>query len=100
MILKSIEEINEKTLETLDLIVTGAENIIIFALEMIVGTYACVLVSTIDGAVDVAVNSTESVISWVNDTLSDITDDIEDGLTDVSKFLNKFQVFEQSSRHC
>lgn len=51
LILKTIEEINEKTLETLGLIVTGTENIIIFALEMIVGTYACVLVSTIDGAV-------------------------------------------------
>lgn len=89
LILKTIEEINEKTLETLGLIVTGTENIIIFALEMIVGTYACVLVSTIDGAVDVAVNSTESIIGWVNNTLGNITDDIEDGLTDISKFLNK-----------
>lgn len=89
LILKTIDEINEKTLDTLDLIVTGAENIIIFALEMIVGTYACVLVSTIDGAVDVAVNSTESIITWVNDTLGDITDDIADGLADLSKFLNK-----------
>lgn len=89
IILKTLEEINEKTIDTLKLILTASENVIIFALEMIVGTYACVLVSTIDGAVDVAVNSTESIIGWVNDTLGDITDDIEDGLTDISNFLNK-----------
>ncbi|CCH43779.1 Plasma membrane fusion protein prm1 [Wickerhamomyces ciferrii] len=89
LILKTIDEINEKTLDGLGLILTGAENLIIFALDMIIGTYACILVSTIDGAVDVAVNSTEHIIGWVNDSLVDITDDIEDGLTDISKLVNK-----------
>lgn len=89
MIQKSIQEINDKTVDTLSLMLTGAEALIIFSLEMIVGTYACVLVSTIDGAVDVAVNGTESVISWVNGTLGNIVDEIEDGLGDLTKVINK-----------
>lgn len=36
-----------------------------------------------------AVNSTEPIISWVNDSLSTITNDIETGLTDISSLLNK-----------
>jgi hypothetical protein len=88
MVLKSIEELNDKTRGTLNLILTGSENLIIFAIDMIIGTYACVLISTVDGAVDVAVNSTEYIIGWVNDTLGDITNEIEDGLTDLSKVIN------------
>lgn len=89
MIEKSVEEINEKTLETLKMILTASEYMIIFAINMVVGTYACVLVSAVDGAVDVAVNGTETMISYVNNTLDAITDDIEDGLNDVSTVLNK-----------
>ncbi|KAH3681904.1 hypothetical protein WICPIJ_007124 [Wickerhamomyces pijperi] len=88
MIEKSVEEINEKTLETLKMILTASEYMVIFAINMVVGTYACVLVSTVDGAVDVAVNGTETLITYVNDTLGAITDDIEEGLSDVSSVLN------------
>ncbi|KAH3674330.1 hypothetical protein WICMUC_003402 [Wickerhamomyces mucosus] len=89
MIVKSVEEMNKLTLETLKTLITASEEVIIFAINMVVGTYACVLVSTIDGAVDVAINGTETIISYVNNTLGTITDDIELGLDDVSNVINK-----------
>jgi hypothetical protein len=89
MIQKSVDEINEQTLKSLDLMLTISQNLIIFALEMMIGTYACLIVAAVDGAVDVAVNSTESIIHWVNDTLGHVTDDIEGGLTDISNLVNE-----------
>lgn len=89
IILNSIDQINDSTKDALKLILTASENLIIFTLELVIGTYACVLVSTIDGAVDIAVNTTESIISWVNGTLIEIVDEVEDGLEDLSTVVNK-----------
>lgn len=88
MIRKSVDEINEQTLKSADMMLTISQSLIIFALEMMIGTYACLIVAAVDGAVDVAVNGTETMISWVNGTLSDVTDEIEDGLTDLSSVVN------------
>lgn len=86
---KSVSEINEKSIESIELLLSVTQSLILFTLEMVIGTYTCVLVSAIDGSVDVAVNSTEKIIGWVNNSLDGLTNDIEDGLTDLSRLLNK-----------
>lgn len=88
MIAKSVEEANNATVKGLKLLLTGVESLIIFYIQIMVGTYACLLTAAVDTSVDVATNATKSVISFVNSTLDDVTDTIEDGLTDLSKVIN------------
>ena len=70
------------------LIITGVENLIIFALDMTIGTYACLTIAVIDAAAGTAINATESIISFANSSLSTITNDLEKGLNEISDVIN------------
>lgn len=47
----------------------GIEKLLILGLEMLIGTYACMSLAVIDGATNVAINATESVISYANHSI-------------------------------
>ncbi|GME86238.1 unnamed protein product [Ambrosiozyma monospora] len=86
---KTMNEVNHAFVEGLQLIVTGSESLIVFAIEMTIGTYTCVLTSAVDGVSHIALNATESVIELANHTMVSIADDIQDGLDDITSIVNK-----------
>lgn len=89
MITKAMEESVEASLKTLSLLVYASEELVKFMIELWIGTYACLMVSAIDGAVDVATNTTETLIDFVNGTVSGLANDINGGLGDLSDVVNK-----------
>lgn len=72
LIEKGMEETVKATLETLSLIVYASEGLLNFVIDLYLGTYACLIVSAVDGTVDVATNTTEKLIGLVNDTVSSV----------------------------
>ncbi|CAI4737165.1 CFF_collapsed_G0045470.mRNA.1.CDS.1 [Saccharomyces cerevisiae] len=66
-----------------------SEGLVNFAIDLYLGTYACLIVSAVDGTVDVATNTTEKLISLVNDTVSSVANELDTGLNDISKIINK-----------
>lgn len=89
LIEKGMEETVKATLETLSLIVYASEGLLNFAIDLYLGTYACLLVSAVDGTVNVATNTTEKLIGLVNDTVSSVANELDSGLNDISKVINK-----------
>ncbi|EHN00644.1 Prm1p [Saccharomyces cerevisiae x Saccharomyces kudriavzevii VIN7] len=89
LIEKGMEETVKATLETLSLIVYASEGLLNFVIDLYLGTYACLIVSAVDGTVDVATNTTEKLISLVNDTVSSVANELDNGLDDISKVINK-----------
>lgn len=89
MVKKSMVESIDLSLNVVSLLVTASEELLSFFIELYLGTYACLVVSTIDGTVDVAVNTTEHIIGFVNETVSDMANTLDDGLNGLSKVINK-----------
>ncbi|KAG7864225.1 hypothetical protein KL919_000253 [Ogataea angusta] len=88
MIAKGLSEANKGFMEVLDMVLTGSKGLIMFAIEMTIGTYVCVLTATVDATAEVALNATESVISLANDTIKSFAEELQDGLDGVSKVVN------------
>lgn len=88
MIAKSIESANHGLMKTLTLMITASEELIMFIIELSVGTYACLLTAVIDDTVMVALNATESVITTANDTLISFAKELNVGLGDLSDVIN------------
>lgn len=86
---KSIEESAEAALAVLSSLVSAGEQITIFVFDFYLGTYLCLATAAIDGAVNVATNTTEKLIDFANSTISTLAIDINDGLDDVSNVINK-----------
>ncbi|CCH58321.1 hypothetical protein TBLA_0A05280 [Henningerozyma blattae CBS 6284] len=89
LIEKSIEESVKASLYTLSLLVYASEELVSFMIDLYLGTYECLLVSFIDGTVDVATNATEKLIDFVNSSVGTVANELDDGLDDISKFINK-----------
>ncbi|GAV48536.1 hypothetical protein ZYGR_0K00410 [Zygosaccharomyces rouxii] len=77
------------TLTTLTMLVHASEGLLNFVIDLYLGTYACLIISAVDGSVDVATNATEKLLGAVNHSVSAIANDIDDGLDDISKVVNK-----------
>lgn len=77
------------SLTTLSLLVYASEELLRFMIDLYLGTFECLLVSTVDGAVDVATNTTEKLLGLVNSSVNAIANDLDDGLDDLSKIMNK-----------
>lgn len=77
------------SLKTLSLLVYASEELLTFTIDLYLGTYACLLVSAIDGTVDVATNATESLIGFVNTSVTAFANELDDGLEDISDVINK-----------
>lgn len=86
---KTIKETVRATLTLLSLLVYASEELMTFVIDLYLGTYACLIVSAIDGTVDVATNTTEKLLGAVNNTVYDFANDLDDGLDDISKVINK-----------
>ena len=89
LVTKSIESAVSTTLRVLSTLVYASQELLNFMVDLHLGTYVCLLVGAIDGTVDIATNTTEKLISFVNDTVITFTNELDDGLNDVSKVIDK-----------
>ena len=88
MIAKSVDTANNGLVKSLQLMITASEELILFIIELTIGTYACLLTAAIDDTVIVALNATEDVLSIANDTLKSFAKDLNYGLADLTSILN------------
>lgn len=70
------------------LMITIVKNLLIFYVEIFLGTYTCLLNAAIAGTTNFALDSSEAVIKVVNSTVVGISHEIEDGLDGISTVLN------------
>ncbi|KTA98229.1 Plasma membrane fusion protein PRM1 [Nakaseomyces glabratus] len=89
MIRKSMLESVEASLRGLEILIDASEGLLSFLVDLYLGTYACLLISAVDGAVDVATNTTEHILEAVNNTLIEATRGLDDGLNDLTSLINK-----------
>ncbi|ODV97988.1 hypothetical protein PACTADRAFT_480 [Pachysolen tannophilus NRRL Y-2460] len=88
IILKTIQDSENGLRKGLSYVVIGVEEIIIFMLDVTVGTYACLLTAAIDTGAEVALNATEVVIDLANDTMVDLASDLEKNLSDLNSIID------------
>lgn len=88
MVAKSVDAANKGLVKSLQLMITASEELILFIIELTVGTYACLLTAAIDDTVIVALNATEDVLSIANDTLKSFARDLNSGLADLTSIIN------------
>lgn len=89
LVAKSMEEAHKGMIKALGLVLTASKQMIIFAINLSIGTYLCLLTAAVDTTVDTALNVTESVIDVANETVISFANDLEDGLGDISTVANK-----------
>ena len=89
LVTKSIEGAVSTTLRVLSTLVYASQELLNFMVDLHLGTYVCLLVGAIDGTVDIATNTTEKLILFVNDTVITFTNELDDGLNDISKVIEK-----------
>ncbi|CEP64332.1 pheromone-regulated protein PRM1 LALA0_S11e01706g [Lachancea lanzarotensis] len=86
---QSITQSVKASLKTVSLLVDAGEQLAIFLFDFYYGTYVCLATGAVDGAVDVATNTTEKLLDVVNSTLLTVGNDIDSGLDDLSGVINK-----------
>ncbi|QLQ78735.1 hypothetical protein HG537_0B00840 [Torulaspora globosa] len=89
LVKEALEQSVKASLKTLSFLVHASEVLVTFSIDLYLGTYACLIVSAIDGSVDVATNATEKIIDLVNSTVSTFANELDDGLDNVSNVINK-----------
>lgn len=88
LISASINEVIHSTMKAFASTVTLVEALILFALEMTVGTYACLALSAVDIGANEALNATEFVMIQANRTIKEAAKDINAGLSKLTKLIN------------
>lgn len=75
-------------LELLAMIVTALKGILLFVIEIYIGTWACLTVSFVNIAANEALNATESVVHFANKTVQAAVHGVEEGLEELEKIVN------------
>lgn len=70
--------------------ITGVEELIVFYVNMLTGTYMCLITLVVAGALHAAISLIEDVSGFLNSTLKGIGDDIASGIGAFQNDLNKF----------
>lgn len=78
-----------QTLSLLQLIITICKSLIVFYIDVFLGTYACLLAAIISGSADFALDTSQGVIKAANLTIVSACDSIEDALGGLLKVINK-----------
>lgn len=89
IILNNLSQVKYNYLVILKVLLSTIKSLILFYVEIFLGTFTCLLNATIHGTTKFAFDSTQKVIVTLNDTISDIADDIQDGLDGLSFVINK-----------
>lgn len=80
-------------MDMLMLSVTAVEEIVLFVINMMVSTYACLITLAITGSLHVAIDMIEDAASAINKTVSTITGDLSN---DLNSFQNAYNSFVNS----
>lgn len=75
-------------IEMLMLSLTILEQLLLFVISMLVGTYVCLLTVAVNSAANSAINATESVIGFVDKSLTTVVSGIENGVNVLEKAIN------------
>ena len=76
--------------EMLFMSITALEEIFVFVVNMMYGTYECLITFAVGGAAHVAVQIAEDVTKFLNQSLGQIGDDIDGGVKDFQNGFNSF----------
>lgn len=68
---------------------TAVEEILLFAINAFKATYVCLLELAITGSIDVALDATEAVGNALNETLHELGQDLQQGVTDANTAIRK-----------
>lgn len=90
---KTLNASVEASLNLLSMLVTTTEGVLLFMIEMWLGTYACLFFNAIHGTVEVATDVTETLLTYVNNTILEVASDLDIGLGSISSVVNKFLNF-------
>jgi hypothetical protein len=77
-------------MDMLTLTVTGVEEIVLFVINMMTSTYACLITLAITGSLEVAIQMIEDVGNAMNKSISSITGDMSSDLASFQSDLNSF----------
>lgn len=86
-----VSQINNLVLTWLKVIILLGKvikNLIIFYIEIFLGTMTCLITAAVTGTVNFALDSSESVVKTLNSTIVGLTDDIQDGLKGLTSIIN------------
>lgn len=88
LISKGLTSTRNGLIEMLMLSLTVLEQLLLFVINMLVGTYACLLTVAVNTAANTAINATEAVVHFVDNSLNTVIDGIEDGVQALEKAVN------------
>lgn len=88
LISKGITITRQGLIEMLIMSLTVIEQLVLFLISMMVGTYTCLLTVAVDTAANTAINATEAIISYVDDALDTVVTGIEDGVDALQTAIN------------
>lgn len=88
LIATGLEHTRSGLIQMLMLSLTILEQILMMVIEMMVGTYVCLLTVAVDTAANTAINATETVISFVNSSLTNVVDGVEKGVNALQTAIN------------
>lgn len=91
-----VRKANAALNELVGMLLSGTEELLLFYVQLMIGTYVCLLTAAVDLGVDIATNSTEAIASWVNNTLTNATHALNEGLDDLLKVVNNAESFGES----
>ncbi|KAJ8096891.1 hypothetical protein POJ06DRAFT_263671 [Lipomyces tetrasporus] len=87
-----VEASVDALIATLDLLIVGIEEIVVFVVNLVTGTYVCLITMAVTGSVSTVLNGTEAIISWVNETIGALGQEINSEIDSFNSALANVQV--------
>lgn len=85
-----IEKASNGLFEMLSLTVTGVEELVVFAVNLLTSTYLCLITMAVSGSLHASIALIEDTAGFLNKTLGTISKDFESGIKDFESELNSF----------
>ena len=84
----TVEKAVHGLMKMLELSVTGVEEIVIFVVHMMTGTYLCLITLAVSGSLHAAVQLGEEISKHLDETVNDVTNSIGDATKKVTDGIN------------
>mgnify|MGYP001134017374 CR=1 FL=1 len=86
---KNLDQLKSTNYYFILILLVVIKNLILFYIELFLGTYTCLLNAVISGTANFAIDTSEQVLIGVNQTIILVTSDIELGLNGLSSIINQ-----------
>ncbi|KAF8539901.1 hypothetical protein BDD12DRAFT_804969 [Trichophaea hybrida] len=93
MTAKGIETAVRALEDTLLLMITGVQEIVVFIVNLITSTYVCLITLAVRGSVEVMVDALKEITDFVNGTMNDIFNSAENDVKGIEDGINKVKTF-------